>query len=70
MEKGENIRFLLVSSFLQIDIGKQGRNHRKTLGATMLMAGRIFPSSWNRATVSENVDATATALVAPVNKVM
>ena len=48
----------------------QGRNHRKNLGATSAMVGRICPPVCNRVKVSQNLGATAVAPVAPVDPCM
>ena len=47
--------------------GMQGCNHGKNLGATSAMVGRICPPGCNRVKVSQNLDATAVATVAPVD---
>ena len=45
----------------------QGRNRRENLDATSAMVGRICPPGGNKVKVSENLDATSFAPVAPVD---
>ena len=45
----------------------QGCNHGENLGSTSAMVGRICPPGWDRVKVSENLDATAVAPVAPAD---
>ena len=45
----------------------QGRNSRENLDATSAMVGRICPPGGDKVKVSENLDATSFAPVAPVD---